>query len=731
MTAATLGRAAVTGVAILLWPVRATSRLARRLGARIGDHAREAAVIGILLALVVGYAFWRLLGAVDLHLTPDAAHALADADALVGNGVRQLQYLPGFPALVVLARLPVGDVAGVHLALAVAYAMLGVGLFLLCRRSVGGRSAFVGAGVALVSPVLAELLDWSGGATLLATALFALSLVAFEHWLRSPRPGWGLTLGGGVGLTLATHPFVATVAVGCLAIRWLSVLSVRRRLDMSWGVLGIRGIVVATLPVLAAAALVLPRYQLIALPSDTGLRPPNLADTLTLIHWATRDSPLIALLLVGCTAAALRRGGAGRPIAAALIAAFVFLTAFLGGDDSYRSRIAYFIPIVVALGAALAWQDLDLRLRHPPPGRTGRAFLAVLPLLVVWSVAMLGFEERIAVGARFYQRLSAADLAVMDVLRAEPGGVVATSWAGNSYGEGLPNSWLIEGLAHRRAAGPVDPALSTLADQISLGEAMQKLFAGEQGLGNGTLQVALGPDGARADPAVAANLAGFLHPILFANTLVDTAPGPAPARLDRRVDGSAATIRTIGPSGEPGREIRVRLEEGTIEIIHRAPAATRESEWSLWLWPAYGVDWQNVTEEPGRLTFSARPIGVGFTTRDETVPVAIEVTEDAEIVYHEREMRFDVEAIEIRAQSVPEIVVRVVLPGISGVGAAKSFDEREILTAYDIRHVVVWRDTGWLERFDGSPCYERLREGGRIVAYEVTGACRQPATAGG
>ena len=78
----------------------------------------------------------------------------------------------------------------------------------------------------------------------------------------------------------------------------------------------------------------------------------------------------------------------------------------------------------------------------------------------------------------------------------------------------------------------------------------------------------------------------------------------------------------------------------------------------------------------------------------------------------------------MRASDASAVTLRITVDGVEVDERNEVFDERTILEQDQVSHVVVWRDTGWLERFEGLPCYRRQASGPRIVLFEVASACR-------
>src|SRR5262249_3292206 len=159
------------------------------------------------------------------------------------------------------------------------------------------------------------------------------------------------------------------------------------------------------------------------------------------------------------------------------------------------------------------------------------------------------------------------------------------SWNQNAYGNGISNSWYVEGLAGRRAAGPTDPALSTIAREVREGDAMQRLFAGEAGVENGALQLAIGPQSGFNTPGLQADIAGTYRPVLYVNDSVNGYPAPlgrstkefsdlaAGATVQHAIDGTAVTGRYRAPAAtHASTTMRASLDGRRATFTYRGPA---------------------------------------------------------------------------------------------------------------------------------------------------------------
>ena len=93
------------GVAVPRWRTDAVNRL-RRVRWR---GPLVAAFLGIVIALLTVERVSSLTG---LFLTPDGGHYLADADAVLGDGARELRHPPLFPVLLAIVRAFAGELDG-------------------------------------------------------------------------------------------------------------------------------------------------------------------------------------------------------------------------------------------------------------------------------------------------------------------------------------------------------------------------------------------------------------------------------------------------------------------------------------------------------------------------------------------------------------------------------------------------------------------------------------------
>ena len=702
--------------------------------------------IGAFVAMGAGALVWltiaRLTGSVSLFLSPDGGHYLTDADALLGEGVRPLAHPPAFPALVAATHGLVGPVGQVQIALALSLWLLIVSLYLLCRQFAGVAASVVGAGVGATFPAIAELLAWNGGATLLATAFLALALAASERWFRTRSPWAALAVGGAAAGALLAHPFVAVVAFFCVGVRWMvELVAVRhtssfrfRRSPFSPA----QGALVA-LPVALALPVVLPYYA--AVETDAGVRfgVPRLGGVWDTLTWGLREQGSLLLLFLVFLLAMFFGGRASASLAGSLGLVYLVVSSASRADPSYRTRVAYLLPILGSVGMALLWRryapSVIPRLTTNPRRQPGVELAVALVAIMVF--ASLGFLPRIPRAAAFYQRLDPVDVVALRSLETTHG-LVATSWNQNAYGNGISNSWYVEGLAHRRAAGPTDPALSTLTREKVDGAAMQQFFSGEAGVENGALQLSIGPQSGINTPGVQAMIDGMYRPVLYVNDAVSGYPPPLGrgAKADRDLAAAAAVTHTVTRSGISGTfappagtptqlTMHAQLDAGSVAFDYR-PVAGDAELLSIRLFPGYGVLWRDVRADRRGLTFVSDPFSLtGVSTAGARGSrVTISALGSTRLHYVERDPQFGLQSVELtggRGRARFRVHVRSEGP----LHPPRRFDQRSLIRRYDITNVVLWKDTGWKFRFASPACFVQTEETKRLLVFNVRRPCAQ------
>ncbi len=158
-----------------------------------------AGVVGVYIAVVA----LVIARAPRVYLPADAAHALGEADQLLGRGVLDFAHPPAFAALVVVTRgvpRPGPRCSG---GLPAALMFMWVAVYVLLRQWSRPVPSLVGTATGMSLPLIGELLGWGGGAQLLGIAFGVATLAAFERWTRRGRGG--ALVGVGVGLSALAH----------------------------------------------------------------------------------------------------------------------------------------------------------------------------------------------------------------------------------------------------------------------------------------------------------------------------------------------------------------------------------------------------------------------------------------------------------------------------------------------------------------------------------------------
>jgi hypothetical protein len=680
---------------------------------------------GVLIVLVAS-------GLTPVYLSPDGAHAITDARGLLGLAPRPPYYLPGYPlVLIPLDRLGVDPTINVAVSLAVLCGLLFASLYWLARGAATARAAFFGSLIGTGSTSLGELMGWQGSATLLAIVALTASLAAMQRWSR--RRGWpdALLVGACYGVTLASHPFVAAFGGLVLATLWGYYVAQGRRFTIrGFGPGSLAGVdVAAAVPIVVMLAITT-NYLAIDSPVGSSLRPPDLLAPVNVFGWMTRESPALSVLTLVVVGAALAKPGPGRWIGACTVATFVLLPAILSGDDSYLTRVAYLVPPTLALGGAALWEVVDRRLlatQQPVGNRAAARIMAAAPLLAGLWVISIGFPHRLLASVPYYSSLERDDYALIQAL-GNQAGAVATGWTGNQYWDGITNAWLVEGIANRSAMGPADPALSTRSVQRQQSAAAWRLFSGAAGVENGALQVSFGPANWRADPAIAARIGDYYIPFLFisdtANTYGVAAVGDE--TVSWTPDDEGATGRRTDELGAPIFEAAVRLAVNRVRVTWTRPPQSAAEPWTIWVWPAYGLPWRDVradatSVELGPYSTVAYRDAEAF---DALRPrVRLQVFGGASLEYVSSDARYGLPAVAIHVppDADPELVVDVM--GTKPADTFVAYDERDLITRFGVRTSLVWRDSGWVDRFSASPCFAPGRSNARLVTFEVSPEC--------
>ncbi|MGH8925135.1 MAG: hypothetical protein ACRDWA_10935, partial [Acidimicrobiia bacterium] len=558
---------------------------------------------------VAGAALGRILVEAEVYLSPDGGHYLADADAVLGVGVRSLQHPPVLPVLIAAVRIFSGPVTAFSIAMFVVLAAFVGGLMAWFRTWMPRGPSLVAAAVGILTPITAELLAWGGGAMLSGFALMLWSWAVYEQWLARPHVLRAVAFGALVGATAAAHPFALVVCVGWIPIRSILAWTRRNVSRPRWGPLSLRGTASAAAAAFLVGITAYPYYRLVA-SEGLRLRAPSLATAWDLAVWATRETPI--LIWMWFLALPLALVHKRRTALAGLFTVLGFQTGFLlllDTDVSYLTRPLYLLPVLLGSTAGILATVLGSAL---PPHRTRVAAGVALSVLAATS---LGFNQRTVEAVPYYTDLRPEDLQIFERL-AGRGGSVATSWGADAYDTGLSRSWLVEGLSRRPASGPGSNIWSTIPAQMVTAADMQRFFLGEIGAENGTLQVTAGSR-MRADPAIQVWVDGAYRPVLFVDALVDTYPVTwFDTRQVSRADG--LDVEFLSEQGEVLFNRQVGLEASSALVRHSTQNGSGTEGWTIYLWPAYNIHWREVQLE-------GNEVSLAVDYRNTRVDVMIEV----------------------------------------------------------------------------------------------------------
>jgi hypothetical protein len=653
--------------------------------------------VALFAALVAGLTIGWVRHTTGLFLPPDGAHYIADADAMLGDGVRGLRHPPGFPLLLALVRPFTGEADSFVWAMTISIGLLVISLNTLLRRWLPFGPSLIGAFAGSMVPIVAELFGWGGGATLLGTVMLIFTIGAMEDWvLRKGKRGF--LVGACLGATALTHAFPFVVAAAAIGVRAVVLLVERRRVGSGWDPLGWKGMVSVAALSVPAFALAYPSYFGPGV-SIGGWRPGLSWD---LLVWALGDRWTVWLIAAAAAAGIVLSEHRGLIVYALFLTSTVgAFPAVLAGHVSYANRAEYLVPIVIALGigslASVIWRHLSR------PRWWGRS-LALALALVAGVVGLTTYLPRVERAAAYYDIwVTPRDVPLLESLQGDSG-TVATSWRANDFSNGVALAWVVEALGKRPAIGSGDAFLAIVPGQFEDGVDVQRLFAGTEGLENGALQVAAGPLGTRTDMSVQVRSLGFNYPLLFVRSPVNSYPvEPRSATTSVFGDLLVWTFRDVS-----GGVVMERTASLAGEVVAVRYESTRVGDWWVELAPPFQGAWSSLS---GRGSEVRGTIDV----RGEVIPFSVRAT-GADI-----QPRIDGpdQGILVRTQDRSWFELRIWVDTSANPGELMTFDERNLLQEHDISNVLVLRNSRWMPRFDLDPCYVRAAESGRMVVYAV------------
>ena len=683
----------------------------------LNDRMALLAILLVAISVAAG-TLWVLSQTIDLYFPADAGEYVADARALLGVGVREIRHAPLFPLLVALSLGPLGPVSSTQLSMAIAIFLLPVSLFLMVRQWLPIVPSLIAGSVAALTPMTADLVGWAGGATFIGLDMMVLTIATMEAWLRE-KGKQGPYVGLFAGLTVMAHPFMAAGMFLVLIVRWTEHAVSRRRFSADWSALGLRGLisffVVVTLMFGTAAGYYLSLRGTAASVSLDMLR------AWDVLVWGTRGNLPILFFILLALALPLQIFRSVMLLVTVPLAAIAFLIPLLlSWDITYNLRVVYFLPILVAVGVGLLSQLTLETIEDRGVSRTilsigAAALLVAAPIAATYG---FGYTEWTQVDSSYYQRIHSEDLPAFQYLNAGQG-TVATSWSRGLYDEGKVNGWFVEGLSNRPALGPGAPWTWTLANVGESELDLQRFFSGAAGIENGAVQASVSPTGHLADPAIQVDVAGFYYPLAYLNSLSNVYPAPVAPGVLPTVGSDTIEFRQPSTNSSGVVIERIQLNETHVILsFSLAGISPGLGDWEVWIWPAYFVDWAitdvGLTNVTTRVVYRTGSVFANYSVLDS----------GSTLRYYESHPVWGIPAIAVRRSQAASVSFEITVAGTDPVRTIHQFDEKNIAGQLFITAVLVWKDTGWMFRFDDQACYRRSFETPNLVVYEVEFACR-------
>jgi hypothetical protein len=680
-------------------PVEGRTAASRHV--RIVDAIEPAILLVSIVFALTALTFAVVSWTGGFWLPLDAAHFSAEAEWLRGNrDVLPNIHPPLFPGLVLLADLVVGWRDAVLMAMSLAFALYVVAVYALLRRWHRRSFAWFGAVLAATSPVLAEILGWGGGANLLGFAALIGACAAAERWTETGRGA--LVSGVLCGCAGASHPLAGVLAlvmvIGIVAAKSVFARRIPPRSLRAALLFGLGG-----LPFVAGAGYY---YLSVSSPSQTTFGLPDLGVTLDMFDWAGREHVIITLIqLCALVWPFVARGQRSRPTGLVFAAVILLLTATLKGDPSYQSRVMYLLPVLVGIAAADIGSIAVHRSRVALQGRRTRsgALAAVAVIAVLFQVA---FVTRLRDANDYYRRLTIDDVTLLQQIDDETGGIIASSHWAHSTAE--PTGWFVNAAAKRRAVSPIGPWLSTDPSETREGAAMQRLFAGQVGIERNGLQVAAS---ASARGLYSLQIAIGRHDWFEPVIVLDSARSRFPFTVvsaSTRLAGDGIVLTLVGPDPDADIIELIATIDTSGVVVRGTPG------------PEVGGDWHVV--------FSWAPNTFGSVTPLDATTAEFEL----EVGRSDARGLLSVDAdVPVRMTSYPTglpVDLDVIDPSVLSVSwefdersmptsEPTTFEESAILDEYEIDHVVVWNNTGLIQRFAES-CFRQVATGPTITVFD-------------
>ena len=667
------------------------------------------------------------------YVSADAAHYLADADALLGHGVRESRHLPLFPLVLGLTRFLFGTLGGVVAAMLVVLALLVLGFHFLVRDRLGSPAAeAVGALFFVASPLMAEAVGWYGASMLLGLALSLIAMRMVDDALASPTVATAVKAGLVCGLVGLCHPlsFLLLAQVCGLVVPLLVITGARaaRRSGLPVGrwlrprLLAVTGIlciaVVVTLPALRF-------YTELRSPIAIAFDPARLG---ALGRWAFRqDAPFWAALLALSTvilvpgARRLSGDAGGRLAVWALGFSIVPLgtVLLLGGHPSYTSRYLYALPVILATTAAVGF---DLLWRTPPHmGPSGVIAVRVLVAIAVCVSALRvaeSYVSRVDIALAYYNPLTPSELEAVRWLHDRPG-TVAVSAKGGDMVSGTLYAWRIEGLAHTRAIGTDQAFLAVLDSAHRDSVDVDRIFAGSIGLEDGRMRVAASESD--VEPIRLNGLVGgdWFPLAELGLAPISASPGGAPVMAAVKDDHGVLSLDHGGLAVEA--EVSSRSPAETVITIRRRAGAPEPLTADLR--PPESARSATLRSDGGTLSADVDVNGRRMT---------VEVQGDGAIARVDRDARTGSARLHLEAApSADTMTFTVRATGLDPVRTElSSYRDVDLLQRHDVRYLYTWRQSALAPVLSARACFEPAAQNAEVVIFRVRASCIRPAGSG-
>ena len=673
--------------------------------------------IAAACATIVTAGLVILVGSVtDLWLPLDASRYVAEAEWLRNRSdVLPNIHPPVFPIVVFGFDLLTDRWSAVLLAMTLGYTLYLVATYTLIRQRHAPLVAALATLLAAPTPLFAEIMGWGGGSNLMGVAAAVGALAMCERWIRSGSGA--VTTGAFIGLAIAAHPIGGTIAAAFVSLRGGFELLRSRR--WQWASRSVNGLVGWLLVPIGAAPMVLASayyYLGVTSPSQVTVGAPSLPVLFDLLAWAGREHALIlALQFSACVAPfVLVRARLG-PAALSIATVTVLGITMLKGDPSYQSRFMYLLPVLVAiLGAEVIVPGLGLLAMRLQ--RSRRGFSTIVVAVMVVALYQVGFNTRLTTAIDYYERVKPDDIELLEAMQLSEGTMGSSHWA-DSTAE--PTNWFVNAAAVRPAWSPIGPWLSTIEEESEAGQTMQRYFAGQVGLENGALQVAAaGTDNGYYSLQIAVRKDGWYFPVASLDPARTRWPFPVVAARAELIDNDRLLLALTGR--DPDDKISVEIELDGSNVVMTATGQTTDTDqWHLVLASPADLPWKMV--RTGTESLQTRQ-WLGGTE------LVANVSSSGDDVLTRATVHASGEPLDFDAVGTGEM--RLTWSGFDGLqtfGGVTSFDERTLSASLALTEIVVWRNTGLVERFR-TQCFEALDSSSSMVAFRIRPDCHVDAS---